>query len=446
MRTVYENYIVNAELETAHVEATQIYHQYCHDEEDRKRAQRDIRQAQRLCETTKAIVKVFANIPQPCRPPHSAHIHLSGFEEPQIDMLVSVCGENKSEKWHIVHWANASDQNPRQTSTNTFCSVLKESHKRMTRLRVQLRRDASWNEACARITDRIKTHAAAPKLTLEKWLEHAKKNGQKNPAAPRLTKKDILHLALTIARSLLYLLGSPLLQDPWKTDTIYLEQTTDGWLDKGFQIKPYTSVQLTGCLGEDYLGEECKQSNGAKSSILHFGLLLTELFFSKKVTVTEEDIENDEDGDETDSLFNALNRDLISLRDFKFDDPYFLDIIDHCLNLYCQAEVINAAFRTNLYWRIVKPLMDSLENYNPSRGPAATGKREGAPPPLHHIPNNRSVDQRQALVEPIAVKAAGSTVPHLQNMSESPESLTDATLLGSQGKVCRDPIPAMSVC
>ncbi|OCK94770.1 uncharacterized protein K441DRAFT_696305 [Cenococcum geophilum 1.58] len=447
MRRIYAAHIVNAEPEIAQVEATQIYHQsrQAQDdpEEDRKRAQADIQQAQRLCEATKAIAKVFANTPQPCQPPHSAHIHLSGFEEPEIDMLVSVCGikstkSTESTKWHIVHWANPSDQNPRQTPTNTFCSVLKASCKVRTRLRIQLQYDGSWNDAAAG-TDRIKTRAEPPKLTLENWLD-AKKDRETTQAAPsKLMKKDILRLALTIARSLLYLLGSPLLQDPWKTGNIYVAETTDGSPDKGLRIKPYISGQLTGCLGE----EESRQSGRAKSSILHLGLLLWELFFGEKVTVTEEDEEDYGDDNETDSLFNALNREQIDSRDSSFVDPLCLDIIGNCLNLYGQAKVIDAAFRTNLYWDIVKPLIISLENYNPSRRkPAATVEREVESPPSHHIPSNTGFDQRQALVteldlveKAIAAKAVGGTVLHLETTVESPAPFTGAASLGSQRKV-----------
>ena len=434
-------HIVNAEPEIAQVEATQIYHQSRQaqgdTEEDRKRAQADIQRAQRLCEATKAIVKVFANTPQSCQPPHSAHIHLSGFEEPEIDMLISVCGFN-STKWHIVHWANPSDQNPRQTSTNTFCSVLKESFRGRTRLRVQLQRDGSWNDAAAG-TDRIRTHAEPPMLTLEKWLD-AKKDRETTQAAPsKLMKKDILRLALTIARSLLYLLGSPLLQDPWKTGNIYVTETTDGSPDRGLRIKPYISGQLTGCLRE----EESRQSERAKSSILHLGLLLWELFFGEKVTVTKEDDEGDEDDNGTGSLFNALNREQIDSRDSSFVDPLCLDIIGNCLNLYGQAKVIDAAFRTNLYWDIVKPLIISLENYNPlRRKPAATVEREVEPPPSYHIPSNTGFDQQQALVteldlveKAVVVKAVGGTMLHLETTVESPAPFRGAASLGSRGNV-----------
>jgi hypothetical protein len=255
-------------------------------------------------------------------------------------------------------------------------------------------------------------------------------------------KKDILRLALTIARSLLYLLGSPLLQDPWKTETIYVAETTDG-----SRIKPYISGQLTGCLGE----EESRQSKRAKSSILHLGLLLWELFFGKKVTVTEEDKEDDEEDDETDTLFNALNREQISSQESSFVDPLCLDIIGNCLILYGQARVIDAAFRTNLYWDIVKPLIMSLENYSLSRRKsAATVEREAAPPPSHHIPSNTGFDRRQALVtkldivkKPVTVKAAGGTVFYLET-TQPPAPFTDAALLGSQGMVCRGRTPAKS--
>ncbi|RYP46073.1 hypothetical protein DL768_007665 [Monosporascus sp. mg162] len=422
MKDIYEVHMVNAELELAQVEATQIFHQSRQSREDTsddKRAQADLQQAQRLCESTKALAKVFTKAPKPCQPPHSAHIHLSGLEESEIDMLVSVCGETKS-KWHIVHWANPSSPSPpdpQQNPTGSICSVLKESRNGKARLRIQLQRDGCWNSRPPGPNDRIMKYAVAPKKTLDEWL-CPKKDGEATPiASSRLTRKNKLRLALKIASSLLCFLGSPLLQCPWKSQSILVAEVAHESSDEGLKIKPYISGVLTGCLDE----EESKQSRRAKSSILHLGLLLWELFIEEKVTITEEDKEEDEDEDEdegedeTNSLFNALNRKEICSRESSFIDTFCLDLIANCLNLYGQASVIDAAFRAKVYWGIVKPLITSFEDYTPPKKKLARTMESGpAPLPLHPISSSTGFDQQQALAMKLGImkKQTRSVLTH----------------------------------
>ena len=294
-------------------------------------------------------------------------------------MLVSTCGTIKSPKWHTVHWINPSHKHQWQAFTDTFCSAIKESQKSKTRLRIQLRGDGSWNKTAAQHIDRVK-QCAAPNVTLEKWL--ATRNRDPSRAAP--SKKEILRLALTIAKSLLYLFGSPLLQGPWRSETIYVVETTDSPSDVGLRVKPYIPAQLTTSLEL----EEFEQTEKGKSSILHLGLLLWELFFGKKVTVTEEDIEDDED-DETESLYNALNREQIGSETSVFVDPSCLAIIGNCLDLYGEAKTINPAFLTKMYWKVIKPLRTSLESYDLSwQVPVASVETEVTLPHSNHVPSS----------------------------------------------------------
>ncbi|KAL7948569.1 hypothetical protein V8C42DRAFT_314863 [Trichoderma barbatum] len=424
MRGIYEAHMANSELELAQVEATQIFHQSRQsrkDNSDEKRAQADLQQAQRLYESTIALAKVFTKTPRPCQPPHSAHIHLSGFEESEIDMLVSVCGETKS-KWHFVHWANSSlpsPPDPQQNYTGSICSVLKNSRSGKARLRIQMQQDGCWNSCAPGPNDRVMRHAVAPKKTLDEWL-CLKKDGEATPiASSKLTKKGRLRLALKIAKSLLCFLGSPFLQGPWKSQSILVAEIAEESSDPGFDIKPYIFGVLTGCLDE----EKSKKFVRAKSSILHLGLLLWELFVGEKVKITEEDKEEDEDEDEgedededeTNSLFNALNRRETSSRQSSFIDTFCLDLIANCLNLYGQASVIDAAFRAKLYWDIVKPLMTSFEDYMPSKKRPATAMESGpAPPPLPSILSSTGFNPQKALVmnQDIMKKQTCSALTH----------------------------------
>ncbi|KAI1317243.1 hypothetical protein F5Y16DRAFT_153501 [Xylariaceae sp. FL0255] len=453
MRDIYTVHIVSTELESAPNEANQIFYQSRQSMEDTlgdERAQADIQQAQRLCESTIALAKVFTKAPEPCQPPHSAHIHLSGFEESEIDMLVSVCGETKS-KWHVVHWASPSSlgpPEPRQNPTGSICSVLKESRNGKARLRIQLQRDGCWNRSPPGSNDRILKYAAAPKTTLDEWLCPKKDGETTSIASSPLTRKNKLRLALKIARSMLCFLGSPLLQGPWKSKNILVAEIADESSDEGLRIKPYIFGVLTGCLEE-----ESKQSGKAKSSILHLGLLLWELFVEEKVTITEEDKEEDEDEGEdedemeTNSLFNALNRKEITSRESSFIDRFCLDLIANCLNLYGQASVIDVVFRTKLYWGIVKPLATSFEDYTPPKKKRPLRTQSGYAPTSSSI----GFGPRQARVTDLGIRTKhtlsvlkhGSRSQHVMPSIPSPLSAVTAADAHYQGYIesgpqCRD--------
>lgn len=388
--------MANAEAELAQVEAALTFspsRQSQEDAADNKRAQADLLEAHRLCKSTTALARVFTKASEPCQPPHSVHIHLSGFEKSEIDMLVSVCGETKP-KWHIVHWAPPGPTDPQQSPTGSICSVLKNSRSGKARLRIQLHPDGCWIRTPPVPDDRMRNYAVAPKKTLDEWL-WTKKDGKATPtASSKLTRKNKLRLALRIARSLLCLLGSPLLQGPLKSQSILVTEIADESSNEGLEIRPYIPGGLTGCLER----EESEQSGSGKLFMLHLGLLLWELFVGEKVTITDEDKEEDEDEDEdedeTKSLFNALGRKEYSSRQSSFIDISCLDLIANCLNLYEQASTIDAAFRAKLYWGIVKPLIMSFEDYTPSKEKLATAlESRPAPPPLPPI---LSSDRRQA--------------------------------------------------
>ncbi|KAK4443846.1 hypothetical protein QBC34DRAFT_416455 [Podospora aff. communis PSN243] len=419
MRGIYEFHSADSELELTQVEATQIFHpsrQSPGDASDDIRASADLKQAQILCESATTLAEVFKATPRPCEPPHSAHIHLSGFEQSEVEMLVSVCGEAKA-KWHIVHWTNPSSTCPayrQEHPTGSICSLLKESRTVKKRLRIQLEGSGCWKCWSAGPGDRIMKYAVAPKKTLDEWLFLRKDREAALVTSPRLTRKNKLRLALKIAKSLLCLLGSPLLQGPWKSQSILIAEINDDSLDPGLQIKPYIVGELTRCFGK----QESQKSDGAQSSILHLGLLLWEVFLEEKVTITDEDREEaeeddeDEDEDDINSLFNALNRKEIDSRESSFIDTFCLDLIANCLNLYGQASVVDAAFRAKLYWDVVKPLLRSVEDYTPSKlKPNTTMTSRPAPPSLRPITSTEGFSQPKFLAMKLGRDATQRHVP-----------------------------------
>lgn len=357
-------------------------------------------------------------------------------------MLVSICGAQNSTKGHIVHWTNISGLDPQQTTNNLY-SIPRDSRRYKTRLRIQLQWDGSWN-SIGGAAERTGAHKGVPKLTLARWLLNARKDrGTTRAPPPKLTKKDILHVAMRIAKSLLFLIDSPLLQGPWNTETIYVADTAEGSPDNGLRVKPYIPRKLTDILGE----EDSTHCERARSSVLHLGLPLWELFFDSKIQVNEADQEDDEDDDSDDSWYNALHREELDLREpLTFIDPLFLAIVGNCLDLYPKADVIDKAFRTDLYWNIVKPSAESRESYDSTRSNLALTMERGIATPLSPPSwRNTGFDQSHALetklhlLEKTAKLEATTSGPvlHQSYIFQSQATSTNAALLGSQGKVCR---------
>lgn len=96
----------------------QIFPQQYQSEDDCKdqdTALAEIYEARVLCETSKTVFNLLAEKLKPCQTPHSAFIHLTGFSQVEVDMIVSLCVKNenkkKSKKWHQVYCASKIPSN-----------------------------------------------------------------------------------------------------------------------------------------------------------------------------------------------------------------------------------------------------------------------------------------------------------------------------------------------
>ncbi|KAL6886896.1 peptidase S8/S53 domain-containing protein [Trichoderma evansii] len=347
------------------------------------RALADLQQAQRLCELAKGLAKVFTTAPKSCRPDHFTYIHLSSFEESQIDMLVSLCGEAKP-KWHMVDWTTLDSLAPpdlQQNHIDSICSMLKKSSNDKTQLGIQLHQGGCWKNRTPVLQDRIR-NVVAPKKVLYEWL---------CPSTYKETTStnDRLLLALNIARSLLCLLGSPLLQSPWESQSILVAEIADEPSDKGLKIKPYILGKLSKCLNDE---ESKHQFTRAKIAIVHLGLLFWEIFFEEKIKIAKEDQEEGDDKDEISHLFNALHR-KVNLSRESFTDISCLDLISNCLTLYLQTSVIDTAFVPS-YTKLSSNHLSSLLKV--TRHPT----RHQQPPPTSSKGNNFGYQQRKTNLWP----------------------------------------------
>jgi hypothetical protein len=176
---------------------------------------------------------------------------LSGFEKNEVDMLISVC-DNSKKKLQIVHWAGiGSSRSPdlQHNPIESFCDLLQNSQTGKFKLRMQVQPDGCWNSQNRKPDERYR-EVKIPTRALSEWLR-PREDGEIAPAQPSLvTREGKLRLALNIARSLLYFLGSPLIQMPRKSQSILIVETADG-SSNGLRIKPYILGELRGCSCEE---------------------------------------------------------------------------------------------------------------------------------------------------------------------------------------------------
>ncbi|KAF9886798.1 hypothetical protein FE257_011045 [Aspergillus nanangensis] len=335
---------------------------------DDKLAMSELADAKRVSDTTNILLKSLTEETKACQVPHRAHIHLSGFSQPEIDMLMSVCGCNSTGKWHHVSWSCRNHKTSKgfRAPTESICSTLARSWKFKKRLRLQVGHDGTWNCTESSAEDRMKGKIKVPTLKLEELL-HTKQ--ETNTSIIRLLKRDKLQLANTVTKSLLCLLGSPLLTDGWRTETIYIAQVLDPLKGVYANNQPYILREIT---------EKMLEYEGAGSeSVLHLGVLLWELLFGRRITIIPED-EEDDDEDQNMSLFNALSREEMHSRESCIEKP-FLDIIANCLNIYPETELDDQELRSKVYWSILRPLKSYVESYQSELQPKIDDQRAFSP-------------------------------------------------------------------
>lgn len=358
MGKIFQSRVVGVELRP-----TQVF------QEDRNAAcissesdERDLTEYAKLSSAIKGMVKVILDVSKACQACHSSYIHLSGFyettKEVQIETIMTVCEPGRSEIWHPVHWVGSSVQAnkfyPPQSSTTTICGRLRQIRKIKKKLCIKVCPDGSWEEVGT--GHRMKAHIKPPEMILQDLLTSRQSQRDHRLVAPPLTKRDRLDLGIRIARSLLCLIGSPLLQCQWKSENIMVSH------DEDYQTKAY--------IQNDPLTKTVTPES-RKHIVVELGALLWELFFAEKVNILDEDEEiDDEDEISSLSLYNALNREESAYRD-RCVEVECLDIIANCLDAYDKMDDLDdKELRIDIYDKIVKPLKEYIQSYNtkPIRG------------------------------------------------------------------------------
>lgn len=364
MRRIFDSPTIDTESQ---------FHPLYHEEEATSHgdnlAMDELIKAKRLSDTANALFKLLAEELKSCEPSHSAHIHLSGFSRPEIDMLMSLCGPKGPRNCHGVSWRGRSHNRPLvgiNSPKHGICSTLKRYCKFKKRLLIEISQDGSWNYAESS-SGRVKDDATAPALKLEELL-HVR-NGTTMSSA-RLFKKDRLHLAKCITKSSLYLLGGPLSPEAWKTEKIYVTQDNDS------QTRSYKPYIL-----QKFINQTPRERMRGSESLLYLGVLLWELLFGRRVTIMPDDEEYDDEYQDI-SLFNALSREESELRESCVEKP-FLDIIASFLNIYPEVELDDQELRNKVYWEVLNPLLSYVEAYQCGMSTAKVCRMETTRPLSH---------------------------------------------------------------
>ncbi|KAF4447058.1 serine protease [Fusarium austroafricanum] len=297
---------------------------------------KEIHAAKKLCRASKVISQIMTN--STCQKPHSAYIKLSGFSEAQIFTIITMC--HTGSKWRAVQWTSTDTHcTTDQALRAEICDELTRRHRPKTMLHIRVGSDGSWQThkpAASTPTH----HPEPPQATLEELLipNRALEKGTK------LKKADRLSLAVKLGVSLLCLLGSPLLQGSWNSESMRCEA---GDIFSLGHFQREVNYDLT--------------ASDNRSFILGFGALLWELFFQQKVDIMDDDIEDE--GSDDDSLFNALNREVETWGD-RCVDAACLDIVSKCLDLWCE-DGDEDELRASMHAQVLRPLREYSSSYNP---------------------------------------------------------------------------------
>ncbi|KAH6975802.1 hypothetical protein EDB80DRAFT_541772, partial [Ilyonectria destructans] len=317
-------------------------------------------QARRLSEASGDLFRLLKEtICHKIQTPHMAHMRLSGFDQPEFDMMLSICeGTNL---WQRVYFSQGrlTDGETQGGSIGNICTELKRSSRtrKVSRMLFSERdiRKSSGTQS------RMKALPNPPRMSLRQMLQKEEDLRRREVRNYRtLKKKEKRRLGLHIANSLLHLYGSPLLQNkPWNADTIYIRQEDNITAGKDAIPGAYITFRLS---SEPVEQPGFNEDTGEGDPyILALTTVLLELELEKEIIAGDEDKDEFSEGP---SLYIALTR-LHEDLEGNIDEPY-RDIIDACLQLYEDSSDIerkdyNRKIQTDLFQKVVYPLKQRYE-------------------------------------------------------------------------------------
>jgi hypothetical protein len=394
-------------------------------------------QAQRLSEASGDLFRLLKEtICDKIQNPHVAHIRLSGFDQPEFDMMLSLCeGTNL---WQPVCFSQRrlTDGETQGGGIGDICTELKRSYTRKKPSRMLFSgRDIRKSSGTQ---SRIKALPKPPRMTLRQILQEEDLKRKEVRHYRTLKKKEKMRLGLLIATSLLHLYGSPLLQNTWNADTIYIRQEGDITASKDAIPEAYITFSLS--------PEPIKQPGFNEDTgegdpyVLALTAVLLELELEKEIIVGDED-KDELSGDP--SLYLALTRQYEDLEECS--DEAYGDIIDACLQLYddsgdTQRKDYNRKIQADLFQKVVYPLKQRYEVFTrtgkfvkqPSAEPYQDYSSVGLAPP-QALPLGTCLRSMETIVEISEEQESGVQRPI--TASDAFPAILEPQLLASRGDV-----------
>ncbi|CAN9373242.1 unnamed protein product [Alternaria sp. RS040] len=318
--------------------------------------------------STKAIADVILMRHDDCAG-HPTYVRVSANNDKHgeriIETLTKDCGNNSSKEWYAIQWiqrhAGGSVQIQYTKFSHRICGRLKKTYRRKM-IRIEIERDDIRHKS---VDKTLARRAQQPSLRLSELLRVVQGSTANSVLTDRLRKGKSIRISLgsRIAETMLYLVGSALIQSHWKADDLLIPHNMDIIDDSASNLQIY---------GYDVSKLDTNPARMTKHFVLEFGALLWELFFLQEVEVLEEDKEYDEDDElnEEISLYNALVR--------TYEDgtalllqTICLEIVSNCLEIYEELEegVTEGDIRARIYDKIVKPLQDFASTYSETSPP-----------------------------------------------------------------------------
>ncbi|RSM17130.1 hypothetical protein CDV31_004023 [Fusarium ambrosium] len=334
---------------------------------------------------------------------HEGHLRLSGFDQAELDMMLSICGH--AGKWQQAYFRLA-DEKMEKKIVDCLCPLLKQS----LRLRqpTQMMFDERGIYKFVIRKDRPKSRRAPSKETLGDILRGEERGRQKTPSHRTLKHNKKRGLGVEIATALLHLFGSPLLQARvLDANSIYILRDEDA------TPEAYVSFSLSSDPAERTVSDV--EAEDGDPSLLALAVILLELELEREITPCNEDI--DELSGQP-SLYVAATRHHGELEDNV--DANFFGIIEECLQLYADSVDMdgtsyNSKIQAELLSKVVIPLTERYEMLRNTRQPAIRpppdyghGLSTGVEPATWQTGRLRGSDQRMDTI------AEGKEQPQLE--------------------------------
>lgn len=302
---------------------------------------------------------------------HNGALHLCGFTNQEVSLLFPLCKE--AGKWYPVtatiqspHTGSQPHTGNRKHSLESICSFVKDSKRRRKTAQVIYSKQCALEKADV---SSFAPHSQVPQLRValcelidpdhsDACPLHIKgKDKGKHVMSPADRKR----LTVILARSLLYLYGSPWIQHFFSLEKLFLCATDLASL-RGQHPYLYFSIPLPCDVDdESYFQEDIWKH----PHVVAFGLRLLEIESGGIITPEEED--RDPEFDDRVAPYYTLERALRSLKgDGRVEDAY-LKVAQSCLDFDDKLSSVHQPqlspdknYRLAIYKFIVSPLLEQL--------------------------------------------------------------------------------------